>query len=97
MGEALIIDAVRTPRGIGKPGKGALSHLHPTHLGATVLKAIAERNKLDTKTVDDVIISTPPAITQSSWPDATAAVASVTAVMPPPQKRSSVTPEAVMS
>lgn len=58
MGEALIIDAVRTPRGIGKPGKGALSHLHPTHLGATVLKAIAERNKLDTKTVDDVIIST---------------------------------------
>lgn len=58
MGEALIIDAVRTPRGIGKPGKGALSHLHPTHLGATVLKAIAERNKLDTATVDDVIIST---------------------------------------
>ena len=58
MGEALIIDAVRTPRGIGKPGKGALAHLHPTHLGATVLKAIAERNKLDTKTVDDVIIST---------------------------------------
>ena len=58
MGEALIIDAVRTPRGIGKPGKGALSHLHPTHLGATVLKAIAERNKLDTATVDDVVIST---------------------------------------
>lgn len=27
MTEAYIIDAVRTPRGIGKPGKGALSHL----------------------------------------------------------------------
>ena len=26
MTEAYIIDAVRTPRGVGKPGKGALSH-----------------------------------------------------------------------
>ena len=40
MAEAYIIDAVRTPRGVGKPGKGALSHLHPQHLAATVLKAI---------------------------------------------------------
>jgi len=58
MGEALIIDAVRTPRGIGKSGKGALAHLHPQHVAATVLKAIAERNHLDTATVDDVIWST---------------------------------------
>lgn len=58
MAEAYIIDAVRTPRGIGKPGKGALSHLHPQHLAATVLKAIAERNNLDTGTVDDIIWST---------------------------------------
>ena len=58
MSEAYIIDAVRTPRGIGKPGKGALSHLHPQHLAATVLKAIKERNKLDTATVDDIIWST---------------------------------------
>lgn len=58
MAEAYIIDAVRTPRGIGKPGKGALSHLHPQHLAATVLKAIAERNSLDTGTVDDIIWST---------------------------------------
>jgi acetyl-CoA C-acetyltransferase len=58
MAEALIIDAVRTPRGIGKVGKGALAHLHPQHLAATVLKAIAERNKLDTADVDDVIWST---------------------------------------
>ena len=58
MAEAYIIDAVRTPRGIGKPGKGALSHLHPQHLGATVLKALQQRNHLDTATVDDVIWST---------------------------------------
>ncbi|QIQ87035.1 acetyl-CoA C-acetyltransferase [Erythrobacter sp.] len=57
MGEAYIIDAVRTPRGIGKQGKGALAEQHPQHLAATVLKAIAERNKLDTSTVDDVIWS----------------------------------------
>jgi acetyl-CoA C-acetyltransferase len=58
MGEAYIIDAVRTPRGVGKPGKGALSHLHPQHLAATVLKAIRDRNNLDTSTVDDIIWST---------------------------------------
>jgi acetyl-CoA C-acetyltransferase len=57
-GEAWIIDACRTPRGIGKKGKGALDHLHPQHLGATVLKAIAERNDLDTAEVDDVIFGT---------------------------------------
>jgi len=58
MNEAWIIDACRTPRGIGKKGKGALAHLHPQHLGATVLKAIAERNKLDTAQVDDIIFGT---------------------------------------
>ncbi|MFN3990867.1 MAG: acetyl-CoA C-acetyltransferase [Erythrobacter sp.] len=57
MAEAYIIDAVRTPRGIGKQGKGALAACHPQHLAATVLKAIAERNRLDTSTVDDVIWS----------------------------------------
>ena len=58
MADAYIIDAVRTPRGVGKPGKGALSHLHPQHLAATVLKAIKERNNLDTASVDDIIWST---------------------------------------
>jgi acetyl-CoA C-acetyltransferase len=57
MAEAYIIDAVRTPRGIGKQGKGALAACHPQHLAATVLKAIATRNGLDTSTVDDVIWS----------------------------------------
>ena len=58
MTEALIIDAVRTPRGIGKVGKGALAHLHPQHLAATVLKALADRNGIDIADLDDVIWST---------------------------------------
>jgi acetyl-CoA C-acetyltransferase len=58
MSEAWIIDHCRTPRGIGKKGKGSLADQHPQHLGATVLKAIAERNKLDTAAVDDVIFGT---------------------------------------
>ncbi len=58
MTEAYIVDAVRTPRGIGKQGKGALAHLHPQHLGATVLKALRDRNGLDTSKVDDIIWST---------------------------------------
>ncbi len=53
--EAWIIDAARTPRGIGKIGKGALAGIHPQRLLSTVLKALAERNALDTRDVDDVI------------------------------------------
>lgn len=58
MSEAWIIDAVRTPRGIGKYGKGALSEMHPQQLGATVLRALAERNGINTAEVDDVIWGT---------------------------------------
>ena len=55
MTEAWIIDACRTPRGIGKYGKGSLSTIHPQRLGAAVLKALQERNGLDTADVDDII------------------------------------------
>jgi len=55
MTEALIIDACRTPRGIGKVGKGALADMHPQHLGAAVLKALAERTGIDTADVDDIL------------------------------------------
>jgi len=55
MAEAYIIDAVRTPRSIGKMGKGALSALHPQHVAATVLKALKDRNDLNTSDVDDII------------------------------------------
>ena len=58
MGEAFIIDACRTPRGIGKVGKGALAEIHPQQLAATVLKAIAKRNDLNTADVDDIIWGT---------------------------------------
>lgn len=58
MGEAYIIDAVRTPRGLGKPEKGALVHMHPQHLAATVMKALQQRNKLNTADIDDVIWGT---------------------------------------
>src|SRR6266404_3651227 len=58
MSEAYIVDAVRTPRGIGKVGKGALANVHPQHLAATVLKALQERNHLNTADVDDVIWGT---------------------------------------
>ena len=56
MAEAYIIDAARTYRGIGKAGKGALSHLHPQRLLAQVFEAIQERNDLDTSEVDDVVV-----------------------------------------
>jgi acetyl-CoA C-acetyltransferase len=58
MNEAWIIDACRTPRGIGKIGKGALADIHPQRLGATVLVALAERTGLRTSDVDDVVWGT---------------------------------------
>lgn len=58
MTEAWIIDACRTPRGIGRVGKGALADMHPQHLGATVLKALADRNDIKTAEVDDIIWGT---------------------------------------
>jgi acetyl-CoA C-acetyltransferase len=66
MADALIIDAVRTPRGIGKAGKGALCDIHPQQLGATVLKALAERNKLNTSEVDDIVWGTSAQVGQQS-------------------------------
>jgi acetyl-CoA C-acetyltransferase len=66
MPEAFIIDACRTPRGIGKQGKGALAHLHPQHLGSTVLRALQERNGFDTADVDDVVWGTSSQVSEQS-------------------------------
>jgi acetyl-CoA C-acetyltransferase len=60
MREAWIIDAVRTPRGKGKRGTpekpgGSLSESHPQELLATCLRALAERNPIDVRAVDDVV------------------------------------------
>ena len=56
MAYAYILDAVRTPRGRGKAGKGALSHIHPQELFAQVLEALAGRTGLDRSEVDDVVV-----------------------------------------
>ena len=53
--DAVIVSAVRTPVGIGKPVKGALSGIHPVDLSAIVLNAVTSRVGLDPALVDDVI------------------------------------------
>ena len=55
MPSAVIVDAVRSPMGRGKPG-GALSGLHPADLLAQVLTALVERTGIDPGTVEDVMI-----------------------------------------
>jgi acetyl-CoA acyltransferase len=51
---AVIVDAVRTPSGKGKPG-GALAGVHPIDLLAGTLEAIITRTGLDPALVEDVI------------------------------------------
>jgi acetyl-CoA C-acetyltransferase len=53
--EAMIYDALRTPRGRGKPD-GALHEVSTLGLAATVLRAIKDRTGLDTELVDDVVL-----------------------------------------
>jgi len=55
MAEAYIYDAVRTPRGRGKPD-GALHEITPIQLATQVLQALRDRNQIDTADVDDVIL-----------------------------------------
>jgi acetyl-CoA C-acetyltransferase len=56
MSTAFILDAVRTPRGRGKAGKGALSGIHPQVLLAQALQALASRSGFDRSEVEDVVI-----------------------------------------
>ena len=55
MTTSYVIDAVRTPRGRGKPGRGALSGIHPQELLAQLPVALGRRNGFDAARVDDVI------------------------------------------
>jgi len=55
MTEAYIYDAVRTPRGKGK-SDGSLHEITPIQLATQALKAVRDRNNLDTALVDDVIL-----------------------------------------
>ena len=53
--DAVIVGAVRSPVGIGKPEKGALSGIHPVDLSAMVLQGLIERTGIDPALIDDVI------------------------------------------
>jgi len=55
MTDAFILDAVRTPRGRGRPD-GSLHPITPVELAAQTLAALRDRNNLDTKLVDDVTL-----------------------------------------
>src|SRR5919112_1183386 len=55
MAEALIYDAVRTPRGRGKPD-GSLHEVTAVDLAVTTLDALRERNDLDPMLVEDVVL-----------------------------------------
>ncbi|MBL8190605.1 MAG: acetyl-CoA C-acetyltransferase [Acidobacteria bacterium] len=55
MTEAYIYDAVRTPRGRGR-SNGSLHEIRPIELATQVLKAIRDRNELDTAYLDDVVL-----------------------------------------
>jgi acetyl-CoA C-acetyltransferase len=55
MGEAWIIDAVRTPRGKGKKDSGALSGIHPQELLAQCLNELHARHAFERSDVEDVV------------------------------------------
>ncbi len=55
MTDAYIFDAVRTPRGRGR-ANGSLHEVRPIDLATQVLRAIRDRNELDTVYLDDVVM-----------------------------------------
>src|SRR6185369_16878686 len=56
MTEAFIVDAVRTPRGRGKAGKGALSGIHPQELLAQTLVELVRRSAVRAEDLEDVVV-----------------------------------------
>ncbi|WP_437712052.1 acetyl-CoA C-acetyltransferase [Sorangium sp. So ce448] len=56
MRDVFIVDAVRTPRGRGKAGKGALSGVHPQELLAQTLNRLAEKTGIRKQDVEDVVV-----------------------------------------
>ncbi|MFH8533547.1 thiolase family protein [Streptomyces tendae] len=54
MRDAVVVEAVRTPMGKGKPN-GALAHVHPVELLAHTLRTLVERSGVDPALIDDVI------------------------------------------
>lgn len=56
MADALIYDAVRTPRGRGRASAGSLAEVPPAELAAVPLHALIERTKLNPEVIDDVVL-----------------------------------------
>ena len=54
MRDAVIVEAGRTPVGIGKPGKGALSGMHPVDVSAAILREVINRAGIESHLVEDV-------------------------------------------
>ncbi|MFD5051844.1 thiolase family protein [Streptomyces tendae] len=54
MRDAVVVEAVRTPMGKGRPN-GALAHVHPVELLAHTLSTLVERSGVDPALIDDVI------------------------------------------
>lgn len=86
MADIYVLDAVRTPRGRGKAGKGALSAVHPQELFAQVLNTLRTRTDFDPHHVEDVIVGCVAqlgeqganiarnAVLAAAWPDEVSAV-----------------------
>lgn len=55
MAEAYVYDHVRTPRGKGR-NTGALHTVRPIELAAQVLRALRDRNQIDTRLIEDVVL-----------------------------------------
>jgi len=55
--DAFIYDAIRTPRGKGKPG-GGLYEVKPIDLVTSLLEEMKSRHDLDTTQVEDVVLAT---------------------------------------
>ncbi|MGW6491456.1 thiolase family protein [Streptomyces sp. NPDC055056] len=54
MRDAVIVEAVRTPVGKGRPS-GSLAHVHPVELLAHTLRTLVERSGIDPALIDDVV------------------------------------------
>ncbi|HEX4251599.1 MAG TPA: thiolase family protein [Pseudonocardia sp.] len=66
MRDAVIVDAVRTPIGKGKPG-GALHGVHPVELLAGTIRELISRTGVDPAQVDDVIGGTVSQVGEQSF------------------------------
>lgn len=58
MVDAVVVDAVRTPVGRGKPGAGVLSQIHPADLLADTLSGLMAKTGVDPALIEDVIMGT---------------------------------------